>query len=266
MGNIMRSRLSTFDSWHLGRFIRQMFNNRNQGFTLIELVIVILLVGVLATIATRKMSVSIETAQYEQTKKELDQLARAIVGNPEVYAKGARIDFGYVGDVGALPPDLDALVENPGGYATWDGPYIDSGFSGTEHLKDAWGANYVYTDTLIRSTGSGSNIDKVFANSTADLLNNVVEGIVVDAGNTMPGAVYKDSLFIRLTYPDGTGGTMTTSTNPNAKGNFSFSNVPIGLHQLSLIYQPDTDTVSFTVAVNPGSTVKLSLVFPADLW
>jgi len=160
-----------------------------RGFTLIELVIVIILVGILATIATRKMSVSIETAQYEQTKKELDQLARAIVGNPEVFVNGARADFGYVGDVGALPPNLDALVQNPGGYATWDGPYMATGFESDGFKKDAWDVNYVYTDTLIRSTGSGSNIDKLFANSSADLLNNVVEGVVVDAGNAMPGAV-----------------------------------------------------------------------------
>ena len=236
------------------------------GFTLIELVIVILLVGVLATIATRKMSVSIETAQYEQTKKELDQLARAIVGNPEVYVNGARADFGYVGDVGALPPNLDALVQNPGGYATWDGPYIAGGFNSDGFKKDAWDVSYVYTDTLIRSTGSGSNIDKLFANSSADLLNNVVEGIVVDAGSTMPGADYKDSLVIHLTYPDGSGGYTTASTNPDAKGNFSFSNVPIGAPRLILIYLPDSDTVSYNVSINPSSVVKLSIVFPADLW
>jgi general secretion pathway protein G len=244
--------------------IRQTDNIR--GFTLIELIIVIILVGVLATIATRKMSVSIETAQYEQTKKELDQLARAIVGNPEVYVNGARADFGYVGDVGALPPNLDALVQNPGGYATWDGPYMATGFESDGFKKDAWDVNYVYTDTLIRSTGSGSNIDKLFANSSADLLNNVVEGVVVDAGSTIPGADYKDSLVIRLFYPDGSGGTTTALTNPNAKGNFSFSNVPIGAHTLSVIYLPDTDTVSYALSFNPGRVVKLSVVFPADLW
>ena len=236
------------------------------GFTLIELVIVIILVGILATIATRKMSVSIETAQYEQTKKELDQLAYAIVGNPEVYVNGARADFGYVGDVGALPPNLDALVQNPGGYATWDGPYMATGFESDGFKKDAWDVNYVYTDTLIRSTGSGSNIDKLFANSSADLLNNVVEGVVVDAGSAMPGAVYKDSLVIRLTFPDGSGGTTTALTNPDTKGNFSFSNVPIGAPRLTLIYLPDSDTVSYNVSINPGSVVKLSVVFPADLW
>ena len=236
------------------------------GFTLIELAIVILLVGVLATIATRKMSTSIETAQYEQTKKELDQLARAIVGNPEVFVNGARADFGYVGDVGALPPDLDALVQNPGGYATWDGPYMATGFESDGFKKDAWSANYVYTDTLIRSTGSGSNIDKLFANSSADLLNNVVEGVVVDAGSAMPGADYKDSLVIRLTYPDGSGGYTTALTNPDAKGNFSLSNIPIGPHPLNVIYSPDSDTVSYNVSINPGSVVKLSIVFPTDLW
>jgi len=240
--------------------------NNNGGFTLVEIAIIIVLIGVLATIATRKMSTSIETAKYEQTKKELDQLAYAIVGNPDVYMNGARADYGYVGDVGALPPNINALVYNPGSYATWDGPYIDSGYNGTEYLKDAWSVNYVYTDTLIRSTGSGSNIDKLFANSSADLLNNTVEGFVVDANNNMPDTVYEDSIVIHLTYPDGSGSLTTASTNPNAKGNFSFSNVPIGAPRLTLIYLPDSDTVSYNVSVNPGSVVKLSIVFPADLW
>jgi len=157
-------------------------------------------------------------------------------------------------------------VQNPGGYATWDGPYMATGYESDGFKKDAWDVNYVYTDTLIRSTGSGSNIDKLFANSSADLLTNVVEGIVVDAGSAMPGAVYKDSLGIRLFYPDGSGGTTTALTNPDAKGNFSFSNVPIGAPRLTLIYLPDSDTVSYNVSINPGSVVKLSIVFPADLW
>jgi len=243
-----------------------MFKSNKLGFTLIELVLVIVLIGVVATVATRKMSASIETAKYEQTKKELDQLAWAIVGNPDVYVNGARADFGYVGDVGALPPNLDALVQNPGSYATWSGPYIAQGFNSGDFKEDAWKVTYTYTDTLIRSTGSGSNIDKLIANSSADLLNNVIEGFAVDASYNMPGTTYKDSLVIRLTYPNGSGGTTTASTNPDAKGNFSFSNVPIGSHTLSVIYLPDSDTVSYNVGVNVGSVVKLSLVFPADLW
>ncbi len=237
-----------------------------RGFTLIELIIVIVLIGVLATVATRKMSATIETAQYEHTKKELDQLACAIVGNPDVYLNGARADYGYVGDIGALPPNLEALVQNPGGYTTWDGPYMAAGFDSDAFKKDAWNVTYTYGDTLIRSTGSGSNIDKVFVSSSSELLSNTVRGIVLDADNQMPGAIYNDSLVVRLTYPDGSGSTTTATTNPDAKGSFSFTNVPIGRHTLRVIYIPDTDTVSFPVAVNPGSTLKLSLVFPADLW
>ena len=111
--------------------------NQN-GFTLIELVLIIVLLSVIASVAMRNMTSTINTAQYENTKKELDQLAYAIVGNPHTYTNGARTDFGYVGDVGALPPNLDALYQNPGGFSSWNGPYITNGTANNDYKKDAW--------------------------------------------------------------------------------------------------------------------------------
>ncbi len=240
--------------------------HKNRGFTLIELIIVIIIVGIMATVAVRKLSTSLDTAKYEHTKKELDALAAAMVGNPNLFAEGARTDFGYVGDVGALPPNLDVLVINPGGYTTWDGPYISRGVDLNEFKQDGWGTVYVYSDTLLRSTGSGSNIDKVIAASSSALLGNSVQGYVIDADDEMPGAIYRDSLVIRLTYPDGSGNITTSITSPTAEGSFSFSSVPIGNQRLSIIYTPDNDTATFTVSVTPQSSVKIAVTFPADLW
>ena len=71
----------------------------------------------------------------------MEMLARAIVGNPSLTQNGARSDFGYVGDVGAFPPNLQALYQSPGGYATWDGPYVTTSFAvdSTGFKTDAWG-------------------------------------------------------------------------------------------------------------------------------
>ncbi|RKX26045.1 MAG: hypothetical protein DRP47_08835, partial [Candidatus Zixiibacteriota bacterium] len=148
----------------------------------------------------------------------------------------------------------------------WNGPYIDSGSSGTDHLTDAWGTAYTFTDTLVRSSGSGSNIDKLLANSSSELLSNTVSGFIVDASRDIPGSTYRDSLQIHLTYPNGSGGTTTTTVSPDADGSFSISSIPIGNQTLQVIYIPDTDTVSYTVCVLPGRTARLDIVFPADLW
>ncbi len=237
----------------------------NHGFTLVELVIVIVLAGVIATVAIRKLGSSVDTAQYEQTKKELDQLALAIAGNPDLYDRGARSDFGYVGDVGALPPNLDALAQNPG-FGTWDGPYMVVGTKSDGYKRDAWSTLYLYTDTLIRSTGSGSNIDKLIAAYSSDLLANTVSGYIVDGDREMPGIVYRDSILVRLIYPDGSGGFTIAVVYPDAGGNFSFAGVPVGNHVLEVIFAPETDTSSYAVCVTPRSTIRLDLVFPADLW
>ena len=236
------------------------------GFTLIEIVIVIIILGLLSSIAIRQIGTQVDTAQYEQTKKELDQLALAIVGNPDIRTNGARTDFGYVGDVGALPPNLTALVTNPGGYTTWDGPYIDPGPNGNDYLTDAWASAYVYSNTNIRSVGAGSNIDKLFAPNSTSLLSNTVEGYLVDAGNQPPGTSYMDSVLVELIYPDGSGGLTTASTALNASGNFIFATVPVGNHLLRSIHIPTSDSTTYQVSVEPGSHLKLRLTHPADIW
>lgn len=234
-----------------------------RGFTLIEAVIVILVIGVLASVAIRQIGTTIETARYEQTKKELDNLAFAIVGNPDIRSGGARTDFGYVGDNGALPPTLDALVSNPG-LATWAGPYVAGGATVTDFKTDGWGVAYGYAGTTIQSTGSGSAIDKNFASSTAELLNNSVAGQVVNADGTTPGSL-ADSVHLVLQYP--AGGSLTTVTvSPDAAGTFSFTGIPIGNHLLRMIFIPDDDTTTFPVTVYPGRTAVLQLTSPADLW
>jgi len=237
--------------------------NSSSGFTLIELVIIIIIIAIITAVAMVNMTSSFDTARHEHTKAELDALAFAIVGNPALYSNGARSDFGYVGDIGSLPPDLTALVSNPGGYATWDGPYIESGAG---YNQDGWGINYLYSGTLIRSSGSGANIDKMVAASSLSLLANTVTGYIVDASLTMPGAAYKDSLALRLTFPDGSGAMTTAVTMVDAKGNFSFSGIPIGNHRLTAVYLPDNDSTTISVSITPASVTKIDIVFPHDLW
>lgn len=233
----------------------------HRGFTLVELVIVIVIIGIIGTVATREMLGSIDDAKVEQTRRELEHLAYAIGGNPNVYTHGARSDFGYVGDIGALPPTLSALTTNPG-YATWDGPYIDPNGA----LTDAWGVAYTYTGTTIRSTGSGSAIERVVISGASALLANTVSGYVTDAERRPPGTVFRDSVVVAIRYPNGSGGMATASALPQADGSFSFSGVPVGNHHLLVIYLPEADTVTYPVNVAPGSRAKLDLMMPADLW
>ena len=171
------------------------------GYSLLELVIVIIIVAIIATVAMKSLSGTNEVVRFEETKLELQQLAWAIAGNQGLVSGGARSDFGYVGDVGALPVNLDALVTNPGGLGTWDGPYVHDDFYSTaggvssEFKSDAWGVAYQYSGgSNIVSNGSGSTITRNIANSTDDLLYNQLTITVVDIDNDSPGSVYKDSV------------------------------------------------------------------------
>lgn len=246
--------------------MQRMHINR-RGFTFVELVMVIIMLTIIGGIATRKFMETLETSKIEATKSEMEALAYALVGDPSLYTNGARSDFGYVGDIGALPSGLESLFTKPSvSYTTWDGPYIRGDVNSADFKTDAWGVAYVFTDTIIRSTGSGTNIDKKYAsNPSSSLRGNTVSGFIVDANQTPPGSS-SATISVKLTYPNGTGSTTTSSTAPSTRGSFSFSSVPVGNHVLTVIYSTATDTITMPICVTPSSTVRVAVIFPADLW
>ncbi len=241
----------------------------SRGFTLIELIMVLVIAGVLAAVAMQKLGPSSQTARVEETKQEMEALANAIVGDPGLNNNGVRTSFGYVGNVGAMPSNLDALMSNPGGYATWKGPYVANRFTQTpdDYKRDAWQAVYQYSGGVtITSTGSGSNIVRQLANSADDLLRNHVAGNVYDLDGTPPGTIGRDSVRILLTIPNGTGGTTVKTKMPDAGGYFRFDSIPIGNHDLTVVYIPGSDTIKRFVSVLPGSAIHGDYMLSANVW
>jgi prepilin-type N-terminal cleavage/methylation domain-containing protein len=146
--------------------IRNPRRSACSGFTLIELVIIIVVLGILATFSIAKYSDFLQESKIAATRTEMATIKRAIIGNPQIIAGGHYVDVGFAGNVGHSPAQLLDLVRKPDSISAynvisrlgWNGPYLDS--SGNDYLKDAWGTNYVYNqaERTITSTGSGTNI------------------------------------------------------------------------------------------------------------
>ncbi|RME19387.1 MAG: hypothetical protein D6800_14330 [Candidatus Zixiibacteriota bacterium] len=141
-----------------------------RAFTLIELVIIIVTLGIIAAVAVPKFVDLADSSRINATKQEMMALKRAIIGNPQATAGGAYVDRGFEGDVGYPPSQLVDLVRRPDSIPPydrlsrlgWNGPYIDS--SGGDYLTDAWGTPYSYSPSLRRivSTGGADSIVVTF--------------------------------------------------------------------------------------------------------
>lgn len=247
--------------------------NKQHGYSLFELIVVIIIIAILASIAVRSLETSTDVARMEKTKRELAELAIAIAGDPHRTSGGNRIDFGYIGDVGSMPPDLAALVTNPGGLATWKGPYVRDDFypsaaaAETEYGLDGWGKGYSYSaGNSITSAGGPTTITQQFGPSIDALLRNRVSTVVVDLDRSPPGSSYRDSVLFLFTYPNGAGGLITRSATPSGNGSAVFDSIPIGRHTLQTVYLPTNDTLTRPITINPGADVYAEVQFPSELW
>ena len=95
------------------------FRRAAAGFTLIEIVVVIALIGLILGVVANRIMGSDTRAKYKLTETSLSNLA-------------AKIDQ-YEADVGALPDNLEQLVTAPSDAPGWLGPYAKA-----DELKDPW--------------------------------------------------------------------------------------------------------------------------------
>jgi general secretion pathway protein G len=234
-------------------------SRRNQeGFTLIEILMVILLVAIVSVVATDVISDTANEARFEQTVQKLNQIRDAMIGNPNLRENGARTSFGYLGDVGGIPTlaqGIAALTTNPGvpvaGYAInstvrigigWNGPYLSGGTTGTDYTTDAWGTTIDYSAAAGTLTsygankvagGTGYDQDIVVAMPTEQRVS-TVRGFICDRGS-----VFSALAEVELNYPNGSG-VLTQASDPVTvaeAGQFSFANVPFGVRSIT-VYRP----------------------------
>lgn len=99
------------------------------GFTLLELMVVLLILAMLATIAAPRVIKYLQKAKSETASIQVNALSAAV-------------DSFHL-DMGRFPTSdegLKVLVERPAEGATWDGPYIKK----RDSLLDPWGEAYLY--------------------------------------------------------------------------------------------------------------------------
>lgn len=227
---------------------------KHDGFSLIEILAVMLVLAIVASVALGTLPASIKDRRQIETEMEMERLAHAVAGNPSLMQAGKRSDFGYIGDVGAFPPTLSALWNNPGGFITWDGPYIYPGFTKDtmNFLLDAWGTAYVFNgNNIISSIGSGSTITRKIAHAEADYILNTLHGTIRDADDSIPGPIYQDSIDLLITIPNGGGILLTKGYHPDSTGAFRFDSLPAGKHLLEIIFTPEVDTLTRYVTILP---------------
>ncbi len=99
------------------------------GFTLLELLVVLGIIALLATVAAPQVLQYLGKARTETAKAQISALSTSL----ELYAL----------DNGSFPPQqvgLSALITAPAGVTTWRGPYLKR----AEGLIDPWGRPYGY--------------------------------------------------------------------------------------------------------------------------
>ena len=111
-----------------GIIARQAGRARARGFTLLELLVVMVIIGLLAGFVAPRYFAQVGKSQVKAARAQIDALDKAL----EQY----RIDVGHLP---TTEQGLAALQVQPPGESNWGGPYLKK-----EVPLDPWGSPYNY--------------------------------------------------------------------------------------------------------------------------
>lgn len=129
---------------------------RNAGFSLIEMLAVIVLIGIVAGIVVQQVGKNVDKGKYGSGKAQVQALAGKVEG--------------YALDNGTPPSRLEDLVTRPGNAPNWQGPYARE-----SDLTDPFGRSFQY-----KYPGDHSDFDIVFLGKDGQAGG---DGVNADYGN-----------------------------------------------------------------------------------
>jgi general secretion pathway protein G len=102
--------------------------SRKEGFTLMEIIIVVIILSLVATLVVPKFFKKVEQSKQRIAKTQIAMIEQAV--------KLFKLDTGRYP---TTAEGLNALLQETGGADNWDGPYLEKGLP-----KDPWKRDYIY--------------------------------------------------------------------------------------------------------------------------
>jgi prepilin-type N-terminal cleavage/methylation domain-containing protein len=264
-----------------------------RGLTLVELLVVLTILAIMATVAVTSTQVIVDQGRYEATKRTLSNIEEAIVGPADQrQPDGSPLITGFIADVGrpplvtgtepttqlaelwdanlwsdypfavragpAIPTDYSD-IRLPCG---WRGPYTRLG-PGITDLRDGWGNEF-----QIATSTPGDPVQAITWNTvspyTEDLSVAVTSGLVTVSGTVTKDGAAPSSASVVLLHPDPTRSATHLFVMDDEDlnvGTFVFRNVPIGLRAIRADIEGHLVT-KYVYVPRTGLSLSLNYVTP----